>query len=87
MPRLTPNLAKSRSRPAPAARQNSDATTAPDRRRFKAVPLASLPLPQRRLISALLEAASAAAIRRGIAADSNAVVPGEITGNRVGGAR
>lgn len=88
MSRLTPNLSRSRpAGPALAARHDSGATTAPDRRRFKAVPLGSLPLPQRRLISALLEAAKAAAIRRAVAADTSTAALGEITGRRAGGAR
>lgn len=73
MPRLTPNLAKSRSRLAGVA--------------MAAVPLASLPVAQRRLISALLEAAKAAAIRPAIAADSNTVAPGETIGGRARGGR
>lgn len=45
------------------------------RSRIKAVSLASLPMPQRRLISALLEAAKAAEIRRAVAADTKMVAP------------
>jgi len=60
MSRLTPELAKSRSRLAGADRRLHD------RSRIEAVPLASLPGPQRRLISALLEATKAAAIRRAV---------------------
>lgn len=46
-----------------------------DRSSIKAVPLASLPMPQRRLVSALLEAAKAAAIRRAVAAETTMVAP------------
>lgn len=96
MPPRTPDLAKRRSRLAglaPATRHEPGVTSAPDRgpndrRRSKAVPLASLPLPQRRLINALLEAAKAAAIRRAVAVDTlNLVAPGEIPGRRAGGGR
>lgn len=47
----------------------------PDRSRITAVPLASLPAAQRRLIRALLEAAKAAAIRGAGGADSNMAAP------------
>lgn len=91
MPRSrTPDLAKRHARPAglaTAARHDPGMASAPARGRGKAIPLASLPLPQRRLISALLEAARAAAIRRADPADTNLVAPREIPRRRAGGAR
>lgn len=69
MSRLTPELAKSRSRCAG---------------RTTVVPPASLPAPQRMLISALLEAAKAAALRRGVHTDTKTVAP---TGGERGSGR
>lgn len=46
-----------------------------ERNRSKAVPLASLSIPQRTLISALLEAAKAAAIRPGAASSAETTAP------------
>jgi hypothetical protein len=62
MPRLTPGLARSRARLGADRRPR-------DRSRIQTVPLASLPLAQRRLISALLGAAKAAAVGRAVAAE------------------
>jgi hypothetical protein len=45
------------------------------RSRTQVVPLASLPMPQRRLVSALLEAAKAAAIHHDVATDTSAFAP------------
>lgn len=73
MPRLTPELAKSRSRLASVA--------------MAAVPLASLPMPQRRLISALLEAAKAAALHGALGADTEVVAPGDTIDGHAGGGR
>lgn len=54
-----------------------DADHGPQHRsRAKAVPLASLPLAQRRLVSALLEAAKATAIRYTAAADTDTAARG-----------
>jgi len=57
------------------------------RSRRKAVPLASLPAPQRRLVAALLEAARSASVRSGIRADGKVAVPMNRTGGRAEGAR
>lgn len=46
-----------------------------DRSRAQAVRLASLPVAQRRLITALLEAAKAAAIGRAVGADTKMIAP------------
>jgi hypothetical protein len=73
MSRLTPKVAKSRSRLAGVA--------------MAAIPLASLPVPQRRLISALLVAAKAAALSRALGADREVVAPGETIGGRASGGR
>lgn len=56
------------------------------RSKVKTVALASLPVPQRRLVAALLEAARTAAIRRESGSNTN-IARGGITGDRHGRTR
>lgn len=76
MSRLTPELAKRRSRLSGHAAAARGVVRPRDRRRMLAIPLASLPAPQRRLISALLEAAKAGAMRCAVHADPTMLAPG-----------